>query len=385
MSGEESVRLGDLMAGRTTTVNPARFMDEDFELYSIPAFDRGAPETVSGSRIGSAKQLVRAGDVLLSKIVPHIRRAWVVGPDRGLRKLASSEWIVFRSDAVDPGYLRHLLVGDEFHASFMNTVAGVGGSLMRARPAFVAEIRMAIPSMDGQRRVAAVLNRVEALRARRREARGLLHELADSVYLEMFGSPVAHGGRWPTAPVGSLARVVRGASPRPAGDPRYFGGTIPWLKISDVTAARSRTVEHVRETVTEAGRAKSVHLESGTLILTNSATVGIPKFLGVGACIHDGFLAFLDLSDRVLAEYLYSFFRIMRPHLSRLAPEGTQKNLNTPIVKAIEVPLPPIELQREFKRRMAAVEELEAAVGRGGAVLDEMFGALRQRAFRGEL
>jgi type I restriction enzyme S subunit len=382
LTAPELVRLGDLMAGRATTVNPVRHAGEEFELYSIPAYDRGEPELVRGSAVGSPKQLVQPGDVLLSRIVPHLRRAWVVDADRGRRKIASGEWIVFRSAAVDPGYLRQLLLGDDFHASFMSTVAGAGGSLMRARPAFVAEIRVPVPPPDGQRRIAGMLGRLDALRARRREARTLLSELSGALFLEMFGTPAGTGVRWPATPLGTLARVVRGGSPRPAGDPRYFGGTIPWLRISDVTAARGRTVERIRGTVTEAGRAKSVYLEPGSLILTNSATVGIPKFLGVGACIHDGFLAFPELSERILADYLHAYFRIMRPRLSRLAPEGTQKNLNTTIVKALEIPVPPLDLQHEFRRRSAALEDLESAADRGVVTLEEMTAALRQRSFR---
>jgi type I restriction enzyme S subunit len=382
LTAAELVRLGDLMAGRATTVNPVRYPGEEFELYSIPAYDRGEPEFVRGSAIGSPKQLVQPGDVLLSRIVPHLRRAWVVGADRGRRKIASSEWIVFRSAAVDPGYLRQLLLGDDFHATFMSTVAGAGGSLMRARPAFVAEIRVPVPPPDGQLRIAGTLGRLDALRARRREARTLLSELSGTLFLEMFGSPAGAGVRWPVAPLGTLARVVRGASPRPAGDPRYFGGTIPWLRISDVTAARGRVVERVRGTVTEAGRAKSVYLDGGTLILTNSATVGIPKFLGAGSCVHDGFLGFPDLSDRILADYLYAYLRIMRPHLTRLAPESTQKNLNTTIVRALEVPVPPLDVQHEFRRRTAALETLEASAATGEAALEELSRALRQRAFR---
>jgi type I restriction enzyme S subunit len=382
LTGPDLVRLGDLMAGRATTVNPARHAGEEFELYSIPAYDRGAPDLVPGSAIRSAKLLVRPGDVLLSRIVPHLRRAWVVGADRGRRKIASSEWIVFRTAAVDPGYLRHLLLGDDFHASFMSTVAGAGGSLLRARPAFVAEIRVPVPSPSGQRRVSGLLDRAEMLDTRRRAVRDLLDELSGAIFLELFGSPAGTGVRWPAAPLGTLARVVRGASPRPAGDPRYFGGTIPWLRISDVTAARGKVVEHVRGTVTEEGRAKSVYLDGGTLILTNSATVGIPKFLGAGACVHDGFLAFPDLSDRILADYLYAYLRIMRPHLTRLAPESTQKNLNTGIVKGLEVPVPPLDVQHEFRRRAAALERLEASAARGEATVGELSRALRRRAFR---
>lgn len=81
----EHVFAGELMAVRTGSVDPAKFPDETFELHSIPAFDAGKPEIVTGSQIGSSKQNVQPNDVMISKIVPHIRRAAIVGSTSGLR------------------------------------------------------------------------------------------------------------------------------------------------------------------------------------------------------------------------------------------------------------------------------------------------------------
>src|ERR1035437_7546922 len=85
------------------SVDPSKFPDETFELWSIPAFDLGAPEICKGSTIGSQKKCVTPGDILLSKIVPHIRRAWVVkSNDHDCKQIASGEWITFRSGDVVP-------------------------------------------------------------------------------------------------------------------------------------------------------------------------------------------------------------------------------------------------------------------------------------------
>lgn len=380
-----SIALSELMISRTGSVNPSKFPNEVFDLYSIPAFDHGYPEIVLGSSIGSVKQVVNPGDVLLSKIVPHIRRSWVVGERRGRRMIASGEWIVFRGSQVHSGYLQHVLVGDPFYSGFMRTVSGVGGSLLRARPAHVAKIEIPLPSLSEQQRIAAELDQASALRIKRREAIVKLGELTKSIFIDMFGDPVANSKNWRVRPLGELVKVVRGASPRPKGDPRYFGGCIPWLMISDVTRSTDRTVTRIREGVTEAGREKSVYLQAGTLVLTNSATVGIPKILNVSACIHDGFLALLEIDSSLDRDFLYGLFEMMRDRLSTLAPEGTQKNLNTKIVKSIEVPLPPIELQRDFVCRVEAVDRLKASHRAHLVELDALFAALQYRAFRGDL
>lgn len=72
---QQFVELSEIIAKGAGSINPASYADEHFELYSIPAFDSGTPEAKTGAEIGSSKQIVKPGDVLLSKIVPHIRRS----------------------------------------------------------------------------------------------------------------------------------------------------------------------------------------------------------------------------------------------------------------------------------------------------------------------
>lgn len=186
--GVQIVGLDEVIAKRNGSVDPAKFPEEIFELLSIPAFDSGKPEITVGAEIGSTKQVVQEGDVLLSKIVPHIRRAWVVKPTTSHRLIASGEWIVFRDSRFDPGYLRHLLTADGFHRQFMQTVSGMGGSLMRARPAEVAKIKVPLPPKKEQQRIAAILDKADSLRRKRQEAIRRADEFLRAVFFDMFGS-----------------------------------------------------------------------------------------------------------------------------------------------------------------------------------------------------
>lgn len=371
------------MVARGGSVLPSRFPDETFELYSIAAHDRGGSEFILGSEIGSAKQVVAPDDILISKIVPHIRRARRVGKQLGHRQIASGEWIVLRHPEIYPDYLRHFLLSDSFHASFMNTVAGVGGSLMRARPEHVRKIQIPLPPMDEQRRIAEILDQADELRAKRRQVLAHLDALPQAVFQRLF--KVESSSSWPRVKLGEISRIVRGASPRPAGDPRYFGGDIPWLKISDITATRGPVVQRIRETVTEEGRARSVLIPAETLILTNSATVGVAKIIGPSTCIHDGFLAFLDVSSSVMTRWLQAALESLRTQLVALAPEGTQKNLNGPIVKAVEISLPPLALQAQFVSFLDAVSMSELSSTAAFAEAEALFASLQFRAFKGEL
>jgi type I restriction enzyme, S subunit len=87
----DSITLGDLALQRGSSLDPQKYKNEVFELYSIPAFDAGIPEVIPGSEIGSAKKCVQPNDVMISRIVPHIRRGWVVGRNNGHRQIASGE------------------------------------------------------------------------------------------------------------------------------------------------------------------------------------------------------------------------------------------------------------------------------------------------------
>jgi len=150
--------------------------------------------------------------------------------------------------------------------------------------------------------------------------------------------PVLPGG-WVWASVDQLSFVVRGASPRPAGDPRFFGGEIPWITVGSLTADDSMYLTSVSQFVTEAGRDASRFIEAGTLLLTNSgATLGVPKITSIGGCINDGSVALLDI-DEPLKVYLYWYLRTQTDVLRATNQGAAQPNLNTDIVKRICVPI----------------------------------------------
>ena len=185
-----TVPAAELMLKRGGSVNPANYPDETFELLSIPAFDKGEPEIVEGKAIGSSKSCVQPNDVLLSKIVPHIKRCWVVpAPQSKYRQIGSGEWIIFRSDKIHPPFLRHFLTSEIFHKQFMNTTAGVGGSLVRARPAEVGNIEIPLPPLPEQKRIAAILDKADAIRRKRQQAIQLADDFLRAVFLDMFGDP----------------------------------------------------------------------------------------------------------------------------------------------------------------------------------------------------
>ena len=139
---------------KSASIDPSKYPDNDFELYSVPAYETGMPEFVKGKDISSSKKSVSRNDVLLCKINPHLNRAWIVSHHKeDIPCLASSEWIIFRNSTIFPQYLSYCFTSLYFKELMLSNVSGVGGSLMRAQPAIVSKYLFPLPPVNEQRRI----------------------------------------------------------------------------------------------------------------------------------------------------------------------------------------------------------------------------------------
>ena len=148
---------------------------------------------------------------------------------------------------------------------------------------------------------------------------------------------------WAVLTIDTLCNVVRGSTPRPARDPRFFNGThVPWITVSEVTKDDWPFLEGTRTGLTEEGARFSRHLNRGTVILTNSGvTLGIPKLLKIGGCANDGIAAFLDVSGSLAPLFLYYALAALTDTFQRRVARGVgQPNLNTSLIGNMLIPVP---------------------------------------------
>ena len=157
-TGWACATYGMLNQHKNRSINPMDSPQASFELYSVPIYDTGKPEYLKGKEIGSTKQAVQKGDVLLCKINPHLNRAWVVEHYKPeLKCIASSEWLIFKSDGIYPEYARFFFMSPSFRSLMLSNVSGVGGSLMRARSSAVDTYTIWIPPYNEQKRIVAAV------------------------------------------------------------------------------------------------------------------------------------------------------------------------------------------------------------------------------------
>jgi len=202
---------------------------------------------------------------------------------------------------------------------------------------------------------------------------------------------------WEVAQLGEIGTVIRGASPRPKGDSRYYGGNVPRLMVEDVTRDGMWVTPRI-DTLTEEGAKRSRPCRLGTLTVVCSGTpgvVGTPALLAVDACIHDGMLALARLKSGVSAAYLYHQLRSIQEQLFSAATHGgTFVNLTTDGLRAFKVVLPPTQTEQEAV--VAALNDVDALLSsldrliakkrdiKQAAMQELLTGKMRLPGFEGE-
>lgn len=248
----------------------------------------------------------------------------------------------------------------------------------------IKQIPVVMPSLETQKKISAVLLKAQELIDKRKAQIEALDQLTQSVFLEMFGDPMLNKKQWPKKKLGNICSIVRGGSPRPIE--KFLGGHIPWIKISDATKGDSIYLKNTKEFIIEEGVKKSRLIKKGSLIFANcGVSLGFARIITFDGCIHDGWLAFEDIPNYVNKIFLLKLLNQFTDYFRKTAPDGTQPNLNTTIMKNFEVILPPIELQNRFADIVLKIESQKDLLQKSLEELENNFSSLMQQAFKGEL
>lgn len=160
---------------------------------------------------------------------------------------------------------------------------------------------------------------------------------------------------WQTKKIGEVVDIRRGSSPRPIHKFLATEG-MPWVKIADATSDTSRYIWKTNEFIVEDGVTKSVRVVPETLIVSNSATPGLPKIMKITACVHDGWLVFSNYRG-ITRDFLYYKFIDIRRTLVNQANGSVFQNLKTDIVKDFDIDIPCIETQKKIVGILSHIDE----------------------------
>jgi type I restriction enzyme S subunit len=334
----------------------------------------------------STKQRIVASDVVIATSSGSLS---VVGKAAQARQAIDGSFGAFckvlrPNGKVDPLYFGHFFRTPAYRRTVSALAAGA--NINNLKNEHLDNLAIRLPPLPEQKRIAAILDAADALRVKRRESIEQLDLLTHAHFQEMFGDPVENPMGWRKAPLGEIMRIRRGGSPRPID--KYLGGTVNWVKISDATGSDNDLyITSCVDKISEAGLCKTTLLEPGSFIFANSGvSLGFARILKLQGAIHDGWLAFDEYStDQLSPLFFLKALNSITHYFRRIAPAGTQPNLNTSLMKAFELILPPIDLQDRFAALVELIESHKTRLKAQYAELESLFACLQFQAFSGEL
>lgn len=293
----------------------------------------------------------------------------------GVSVLVKKDWdnIIFGS------YLIKVKLKDNFLAKFIHyflqsdlfwnhIISYQAGSTMKnINLPILKSLHLIAPPLPEQKKIAEILSTVDDAIEKNDEIIEKTKELKKGLMQELLTRGIGHKKfkktkigeipvDWEVMKIGELCRICRGASPRPIGDKKYFGDGPGWIRIADVTNANiylRKTKDHL----SELGVSKSVRVKPGDLIMSICATIGKPVIIDMNACIHDGFVLFDKLSDQVIPLFLLYWLKKNEDYFDSRGQHGTQKNLNTRIIKKTKIPFPPPSEQRKIAKILTTIDD----------------------------
>jgi type I restriction enzyme, S subunit len=398
VNGWKTVRLEDcceIISGATPSTSVDAYWNGDInwatpkdlsELQST--FISDTPRKITQAGLNAcAASILPAGSVLLSSRAPigHVAVNTVpMATNQGFKSL------VPRQEHVHAKFLYWWLRANRNYLEAM----GNGATFKEVSKAVVSRIEIPLPPLTEQRRIAAILDKANDLRAKRRAAIAHLNGLTLSVFAEMFGNPVSNTFAWPRTRLVLLCSYPEDIRCGPfgtqLGKAEVKSEGIALWGIKQVNASFEFDAHEFLEERT-AKRLSQYTIESGDIVMTRKGTVGncavYPDRLPVGIMHSDLLRIRVDRKkcDPIFLSHQLHHSRDVERQLSTISGGAVMPGINVTKLKNLEVLNPPVSLQSEFARRIAAIEKLRTVHRRSLTEMENLFASLQHRAFRGEL
>jgi type I restriction enzyme S subunit len=399
-----SIKLGLLIKNKTGSVNPANFPNETFDLFSIPAYDSYEPEILKGNQIGSTKKVVQKNDVLLSRIVPHIQRCWIVGPANGRRQIGSGEWIVFDGSTIISHYLRYFLLSYGFHMKFMRTISGVGGSLTRANPTQTSEFEIPLPPLAEQHRIVAKIEElfseldkgIEALKTAQQQLKVYRQAVLKYAFEGKLTNPYTKDGELPEGWVSKSLKELTVKAQKVKLKAKSNDDEFYYLDIGSIDNNRNKIVGHKTYKWKDApSRAQQIVQTKDILFST------VRTYLNNIAQVNDeiynnqicssGFTV-IRANEITDSDYLFKyvlFEGFLRP-LSELQTGTSYPAVRDEDVLSQQINLPlgkeeQIKIVLEIESRLSVCNKIEESIEQGLQQAEALRQSILKKAFEGNL
>lgn len=328
------------------------------------------------------------GDVLLAKITPCFQNAKIAQARLARRQgYGSTEFHVLRgTERLDQRYLLHFLRRDRVLIEGERRMTGSGGQ-RRVPVKFLETLPIPLPPLPEQRRIAAILDHADTLRAKRRRVAALFETLSHALFTELFGDPRINPYGFPSSTIGEVATQVTDGEHQ---TPQRSATGIPLLSARNVRDGYLdfSVVDHVpeEEYVRISRRCNPVEND---ILISCSGTIGrvarVPQCGPLALVRSAALVRFRATEIEPTFGEFYLRSKYLQQRMVAAARSSSQANLFQGPIKALPLILPPMNLQTEFKRQHTQHAETAEKLTGSERHLDELFSSLQSHAFQGEL
>lgn len=249
------------------------------------------------------------------------------------------------------------------------------------------DIELPLPQLSDQLHIANLLSKAEKLIAQRKESIRLLDEFLKSTFLEMFGECTKNERNWKKIELKYFGEITTGNTPPRINDENYSSNFIEWIKTDNIPSDGTYITEAV-EYLSETGVRYARTVEAGALLVACIAgsiqSVGRAALTNRKVSFNQQINA-IQPNEEIEPLYLYWLFKISRKYIQDSASNGMKKILTKGGFENIKMIKPPIELQTQFAQIVEKTEALKSQYQQSLRELEQLYGSLSQRAFRGEL
>lgn len=374
------------------TWNPMRSGgDQTFTYVDLSSVDSNlkaivGPRTLACREAPSrARQLIAARDVLVSTVRPNLNGVAAVPPDLD-GATASTGFCVLRCDKtkLSDRYLYYWLTTPDFVSDMVKLATGASYPAVSDRLILNSEIpiphKNGQPDLPEQQRIAAVLDKADALRRKRQQALRLSDDFLRALFLDMFGDPVTNPKGWEVFDLKRLGKISTGSTPS-SKKTGMFDGEIPFVTPGDLTEGAIVS----RRTVTLEGAKNSRTVRTGaTFVCCIGATIGKMGKASTSSAFNQQINA-VEWNELVADDYGLEALKFFKRAIAERGSSTTLPILNKSGFEALELPVPPRNLQDQFVTTVSSLELLRERQINQVMEDSALFSSLQQRAFRGDL
>ena len=326
----------------------------------------------------SPKKMSKPDDILFSVRAP-------VGPTNinNITACIGRGLAAIRCNNIERNYLLHYLRGNEEKIASL----GSGSTFKAITIGTLKEIKIPLPPLDQQKKIAAILDAADTYRQKTKALIEKYDELTQSLFLDMFGDPVTNPKGFEIKQLKEFGRIVTGNTPSRKNEKNYNSDYIEWIKTDNINS-ELLYVTKAKEYLSEEGLRNGRSVEAGSLLV--ACIAGSIKSIG-RAALTNRKVAFnqqinaIEPSSNTNSQFLYHMFKSCPKYIQDHASHGMKRMLSKGDFQQIKIVLPPTELQNQFAERVQAIEAQKAQAQESLAKAEDLFNSLLQKAFKGEL